>query len=104
MDDKPEKTINKPVTVTLDKERHLRITLGGIKKFREVTGIDLLKGDKNTDDFSEEHAIAFIWACLLPEDRKLTLEDVGYMINPSQIEEITEAMVNVWGLVKQEGA
>ena len=32
------------VTIVLDKERHLKLTLGGMKQFREATGIDLLKG------------------------------------------------------------
>ena len=86
------------VPIILDKERHLKLTLGGMQKFREVTGIDLLKGMGDLNTLSDKDMIAFVWACLLPEDRKLTVEDVGYMLNPTKINEITEAMFKVWGL------
>lgn len=89
------------VTIVLDKERHLKLTLGGMKKFRETTGIDLLKGG-NLDNFTDEHIIAFVWACLLPEDKKLTLEDVGYMLNATKIQELSEAIIKVWGLAMPE--
>lgn len=96
--DKLEKTMGKPVTVMLDKERHLQLTLGGMKKFREATGFDLLKNDKKLENFSEDDMIAFFWACLLPEDRELTLEDVGYMLTPSKIKELSEMLIKTWGL------
>ena len=95
--DKLEKALEKSITVMLDKERHLKLTLGGMKRFREATGVDLLKGGKDLNLFSDEHIIiAFIWACLLPEDRTLTLEDVGYMLNATEIKELFEAIVKVW--------
>lgn len=91
------------VTIVLDKERHLKLTLGGMKRFREATGIDLLRGIGDISNLSEGDMAAFIWACLLPEDRKITLEDVGYMLNPTKLNEITEAMIKVWGLTMPEG-
>jgi hypothetical protein len=89
------------VTVILDKERHLKLTLGGMKRFRQETGIDLLKGG-NLDSFTEDHITAFIWSCLLHEDRKLTLEDVGYMLNPDNLNAITDAMMKAWKLAMPE--
>jgi hypothetical protein len=89
------------VTIVLDKERHLKLTIGGMKKFREATGIDLLKGG-NLDNCTEDHITAFFWSCLLHEDRKLTLEDVGYMLNPGNLAVITDAMMKVWKLAMPE--
>lgn len=89
------------VTIVLDKERHLKLTLGGMKKFREATGIDLLRGG-NLDNFTDEHIIAFVWACLLPEDRKLTVEDVGYMLDATKMKEFSETIVKVWGQAMPE--
>ena len=40
------------ITVTLDKERHVKMTLGGMKKFQEATGKSLLKGF-NVDELTE---------------------------------------------------
>ena len=85
------------IPIVLDKERHLKLTLLGMKKFKDVTGIDLLKGGKDLKDMSEDDVTAFIWACLLPEDRKLTLEDVGYMLTPDNLNNISEVMLKVWG-------
>lgn len=76
------------VTIKLDKERHLKLTLGGMKKFAEVTGKSLLKGF-NIGEMDESQLIAFIWACLVWEDKNLTVEDCGYMLDFSQLTEIS---------------
>ena len=31
-----------PVSINLDKERHLKLTLGGMKKFHETTGVQTM--------------------------------------------------------------
>ena len=90
------------VTVVLDKERHLKVTLGGMKEFRKATGIDLLKGAKELTEFTDEQIIAFIWACLLPEDRKLTLEDVGFMLGADKLKGIAEKMIEAWNISMPE--
>ena len=89
------------VTVVLDKERHLRMTLGGMKKFSEVTGKNLLKDTVNPDNADE--LIVFIWSCLIWEDRQLTVEDVGYMLDFNRLEELSLAMQAAWKLAKPEG-
>jgi hypothetical protein len=79
--------------VQLDKERHFRLTLGGIAKFKEVTGKNLLK-DMNIDDLEEREIIALIWCCLVWEDHALTLEDVSYMVDIHNLGEVTASLVN----------
>jgi hypothetical protein len=85
------------VTIQLDKERHLKMTLGGMKRFKDETGIDLLRDGLNIKTLTEEQIIAFIWACLLHEDRKLTAEDVGFMLDATKVQEISEKIVEIWG-------
>jgi hypothetical protein len=75
------------VTIELDKPRHLKLTLGGMKRFQEVTGKSLLKGF-NMAEMSENDLIAFIWACLIWEDKNLSLEDFGFMLDFSRLNEI----------------
>ncbi len=93
-----------PVTIMLDKERHLRMTLGGMQKFAEVTGKSLLKGDFDTNN--ESDLIAFIWSCLIWEDRGLTIEDLGYLLDFARLQELTEAIAKAWNIAipeKKEG-
>jgi len=85
-----------PVTINLDKERHLRLTLNGMVKFRQTTGKDLLKGF-DMDEMSSDDILALLWACLIWEDENLSLDDVGNMIDmrnlPGVIKALTGAIV-----------
>jgi hypothetical protein len=85
-----------PITIQLDKERHLKLTLGGMRRFQEETKKSLLKG-LNAESMTEADAIALIWACLIWEDRDLKIEDVGYMLDPGIYNEITEKIIESWG-------
>ena len=76
------------VEIVLDKPRHLRLTLGGMAKFQTQTGKSLLKGF-NFSEMNESELIAFIWACLVWEDKKLTCEDVGYLLDVSKLSDVT---------------
>ena len=71
----------------LDKERHLKWTMGGMEKFQEVTGIDVLSGDADPGNFTQKEIVPFMWACLIWEDRALKLDDLKYMVD---IERMTE--------------
>ena len=79
------------IEIMLDKPRHLKLTLGGMKRFDEVTGRNLLKGF-NLEDMTTGELIAFIWCCLIWEDRKLSLEDIGFLLDITQLPEITEKL------------
>ena len=80
-----------PVAIKLDKERHLRLTLNGMVKFRQTTGKDLLKGF-DMDDMSADDIRALLWACLIWEDENLSLDDVGNMIDMRNLPGVIKAL------------
>jgi len=90
--------IVKPIPIDLDKPRKLKLTLGGMKKFQDVTGKSILKGEVDFHDMSESEVIAFLWACLIWEDRKLTLDDVGFMVDISRLNEIINSLVAAFSI------
>ena len=72
------------VTVQLDKERHLRLTVRGMLAYQAVTGKSLIKGfDPENLDLKE--ITALLWACLIHEDKELTYEDFIDMIELGDI-------------------
>jgi hypothetical protein len=79
--------IVKPVIINLDKPRSLKLTLGGMKRFQQETGKSLLRGF-NMSEMDENDLITFIWSCLVWEDKNLSLEDFGYMLDFSRLKEI----------------
>jgi hypothetical protein len=92
-----------PVPIVLDKPRNLRMTLGGMKRFQDVTGKSLLKGE--FDSSNESDLIVFVWSCLIWEDKTLSPEDVGYMLDFARLHELTEAIAKAWSISipKKEG-
>ena len=83
--------IDKLVTITLDKERHLRLSLKGMLEFQRVTDKNLLKGF-DLSKFSLEETAALIYACLIHEDKELTYDDVLCMIDMSNLTEAINAL------------
>lgn len=83
--------LNELVKVTLDKERHLRLTLKGMLEFEKLTGKNLLKGF-NFGEMTLEDSAALMWACLLHEDKKLTFDDFLRMIDFSNLMIMIEAL------------
>ncbi len=79
------------VTIQLDKERHLRLTLKGMLEFDKLTGKNLLKGFK-IKDFSLKDTAAMLWACLLHEDKELTFDDVLLMVDFSNLMMVMDAL------------
>ena len=88
--------IEKPVTITLDKERSLRLTLKGMLEFEQLTGKNLLKGFKLAD-FTLKDSATLVWACLIHEDKELALDDVLYMIDTSNLSEVMNAVTKCMG-------
>jgi hypothetical protein len=87
----PEK-VNPAISIMLDRERHLKFTLGAIIRFKEATGKDLRKKEVAAaiqKDLDLEDLRAIIWACLAHEDKELTLEAVGDLIDLSNMSEIS---------------
>lgn len=84
--------LDKLVTVTLDKERHLRLTLKGMMEFEKITGKNLLKGF-TFDDLTISDSATLMWACLIHEDKDLTLDDVLCMVDLSNYVAVMEAII-----------
>lgn len=81
------------VKVTLDKERHLRLTLKGMLEFEKLTGKNLIKGFK-LEDLGLADTAAMMWACLLHEDKELTYDDVLCMIDFDNLESALDALMD----------
>jgi hypothetical protein len=85
--------IKAPVAITLDKERHLKLNLNGMVKFRHATGKDLLKGF-DMDEMSSDDIRALLWVCLVWEDENLSLDDVGAMIDMRNMASVIKALAS----------
>lgn len=83
--------LDKLVTVTLDKDRHLRLSLKGMIEFEKLTGRNLLKGF-TIKDLTLEDSAALVFACLIHEDKELTFDDVLCMIDISNLKTVMDAV------------
>ena len=83
--------LNEPVTIMLDKERSLRLTLKGMLEFEKITGKNLLKGF-NLKDLSMSDSAALMFACLVHEDKELTYDDVLCMVDVGNISKVSDAV------------
>lgn len=83
-------------TVKLDKERHLKLNLNSMIRFKEVTGKDMIK-DFNLEQLESRDILALLWACLIHEDKTLTMEQVGDLISLQDLPAISEALTKALG-------
>ncbi len=83
--------IDELVTITLDKERTLRLTLKGMLEYQRLTGENLLKGFR-IDPESMEQCAALAYACLLGEDKELTYDDVITLIDIDNFADVLVAV------------
>jgi len=92
--------INPAVTIFLDKERHLRMTMNAMVDFEEMTG-QKLTDPKTIESFSSnmdiKHLRALLWALLRHEDKTLTVEQVGDLIEIQNMTELSTAIAAAWG-------
>ena len=78
-------------TITLDKERHLKLTLRGMLAYEELTGKSLLSGF-NPKTMTTRESMALAWCCLVDEDRSLTYEAFIDMVEVADIPKLSEAV------------
>jgi hypothetical protein len=78
------------ITINLDKERHLRLTLKGMLTYEKLTGKNLFK-DFDTKQFTMEQTSALIYACLIHED-DLSYEEFLKLVDLSNIAMLSEAV------------
>lgn len=89
------------VKITLDKERNLLVDLNAMAAFEEATGKSLMRGI-DIGSVSMKDYRALIWACLIHEDEKLTVEKVGKMIHAGNMGEISELITKAFELAAPE--
>jgi len=77
------------VTVKLDKERKLKLTLRGMLLFEEKTGSSLFKGF-NVSKMPFKDVVTLMWCCLIHEDKELTYDSFVDMVEMSRIKELTD--------------
>lgn len=82
----PRKSRSNHATIQLDKLRSLRFDLNAMAAYEDITGKSAFSIG---DDISAKSIRALLWASLIHEDDKLTLEDVGSMIHTGNMSEIT---------------
>lgn len=87
----------KMVTINLDKERHLYFTLNSLELIEDLTGKSI---DKIGEDMNMKMLKALVFAGLVHEDKKLTLEAVGDMIGFEDLEAVSNAIGDAFGGLK----
>ena len=79
----------KLVVITLDKERILKFNLNALILAEEITGKKLASLGTDADGFDMVFLRGMLFAGLKHEDKELTLEQVGDMIDMDNMEEVT---------------
>lgn len=83
--------MKKGITINLDKPRTLRYGMNALAKIEDVTGKSLLAFDLN--NVGVKDLLAIIYSGLCHEDKNLTIEQVGDLIDEySGISEIAEKL------------
>lgn len=87
--------INPCVPIELDKPRNLLLNLNAMAAFEEATGKNMLKamGNLSASDFR-----ALLWACLKQEDKELTLEQAGELIDIGNMEYLVNKLSEAWAV------
>lgn len=88
--------------IILDKERHLRLDLNAMCLFEEITGKSLINANAAIDLQSAVNIRALLYACLKHEDPNLTLEQVGAMIHPGNMEYLADQLIRAYGQAMPE--
>ena len=77
---------NSEVIINLDKPRSLRFDLNAMAAYEDATGKSAFAIG---DNISATSIRALLWASLIHEDKTLTLEQVGSLIDTGNMTEIT---------------
>jgi len=79
------------IPIELDKKRNFLYDLNAMISFEEITGKNTLQGI-NPADLSAKDFRALVWACLIHEDKELTLEQVGAMFHSRNMDEMANRL------------
>ena len=86
----------KKVPVQLDKERNLAFPLMSLIRLKKEHGLDVkdFADEKVSQDI--ENILKVVWAGLIHEDKELTVEDVGYMVDVSELPELAKKLTEIF--------
>lgn len=80
------------VDIILDKERHLKFNLNALILAEKITGKKLSELGNNEQAFDLEFLRAMVFVGLLSEDKDLTIEQVGELIDMENIEYVANKL------------
>lgn len=95
--------IKPEVAIILDKERHLRFNFNAAKAFKRETGKSMLDTSvwRVVD---EEIIVALVWSLLIHEDKELTIDQVGELLDFGNISTVTDKLSEVYTVSTSEPA
>lgn len=91
----------KPVKVMLDRERTLRYTLNALALIEDRCG-DIQKAAAEAQSGKVSVIRTVLWAGLVHEDKDLTEEQVGDMVDVADLERVAKAVGEAFGAAMPE--
>lgn len=88
------------VEVELDKVRHLRCDLNAMVAYERASGRSMAAVGTEP---SMGDILTLLWACLLHEDKELTIEAVGTMVHAGNLAEVSDKLAQVLQASVPEG-
>lgn len=82
------------VEIELDKKRTLRYTLNALAELEDVLGVPL--SELEGVQMGMKQVRAFLWAGLIHEDKELTLEQVGDMVDFENMKEVNDKITEAF--------
>jgi hypothetical protein len=80
------------IIINLDKPREMVFDLNAMAAYEDATGKSAFAISENINAGSIR---ALLWATLMHEDDTLTIKDVGKMIHPGNMQEISEKIAKL---------
>ncbi len=94
--------------IVLDRERRIKLTLGGLMALEEATGVNLLANPDKFEPTNLKFLLALAWVALKEDDPSLTQEQVATLLPANRLVEfmnkITAAYIGALPEPKKEGA
>lgn len=96
---RPAPRVTPPVSIVLDRERHMRLDFAGMVAFEEETGLSPWAASVWSGNPSPKVLSTLIWAALIDEDPDLMLSDVRRMpgMELSNFGYLMDRLADLWG-------
>lgn len=91
--------MKKGILIKLDRNRYLKFNLNSIRILEKEHNIAF---DKLEEDFSMESVQKILYVGLLKDDPELTFEEVGELVDMSNIQEVVDALAKSLGGLQQK--